>query len=318
MKLARRSLLSGLAAAPLAASFSGLVEAATSRTFFARHNLPIGLQVYTLAGQQPVADVDALFASIAQMGYKIIELPNTLGSTPKALRAAADKAGLAITSLHAPLMGFGKSLSLVGDPANLADALGELGAKWAVAPLLLLPNTFRGPAPGETFSAAITKAVQSAGVDLWKKTAALLNERASLLKAHGVRVGYHNHNLEFAPLGGTTGFGILQSETDPRLVSFEVDIGWVAAGGLDPVKFFNTLSGRVYQVHVKDLRASTKTNFAFEMDPTEVGSGKLAWRPILDAAYRAGARNFYVEQEPPFVLPRLESATKSIAFLKGV
>ena len=51
------------------------------------------------------------------------------------------------------------------------------------------------------------------------------------------------------------------------------------------------------------------------MKPAEVGSGMLDWASILPAAYDAGVRHFYVEQEPPFAMPRIEAARKSFGFL---
>jgi sugar phosphate isomerase/epimerase len=54
------------------------------------------------------------------------------------------------------------------------------------------------------------------------------------------------------------------------------------------------------------------------MDPTEVGSGKLDWAKILPAAYRAGVRKFFVEQEAPFERSRLEAAAISFKYLDKV
>jgi sugar phosphate isomerase/epimerase len=69
---------------------------------------------------------------------------------------------------------------------------------------------------------------------------------------------------------------------------------------------------------VKDIKADTQANFALKMDPTEVGSGKLDWKKLLPAAYAAGVRGFYVEQEPPFARPRIEAAKISYDYLAGV
>ena len=60
-------------------------------------------------------------------------------------------------------------------------------------------------------------------------------------------------------------------------------------------------------MHVKDLKASTRPNFAFRMDPADVGSGTMNWKALLPAAYAHGVRDFFVEQEPPFDKPRMES-----------
>ncbi len=314
----RRSLLTGLAATGVFAMLEGTAMAAPKKSFFSRVGLPIGLQLYTL-GDEVARDLDATFAKVAALGYRDIELPQLYGRTPADIRAAADRAGLAITSLHLALStkGFTSGLSLASDSAQIADSLGALGATWGVAPIMLFPDNWKA-APGETFQAAIGRAMVASGPDIWKRTAALLNEKAAVLKPLGIRTGYHNHNLEFAPLGKTTGWEILLAETDPALISLEVDIGWVAAAGLDPVAFLERHRGRVSHLHVKDLKPGKPANFALSMDPSEVGAGKQDWARILPAALKAGARHFYVEQEPPFAIPRMEAIKRSHDFLAGL
>ena len=66
---------------------------------------------------------------------------------------------------------------------------------------------------------------------------------------------------------------------------------------------------------IKDLKASTQPNFALTMDPTEAGTGEQDWAKILPAAEAAGVVHYYVEQEPPFAMPRIESARRSFAYL---
>lgn len=308
----RRALLSGLGVTALAAA-SG-ASAKDHGTFFERIGLPVGLQIYTLGGDVG-KDVDATFARVAAIGYREIELPNFFGLKPADVAAAAKRAGLTISSVHLPLMPLGPAgVTLVSEPAQVADALGAIGAKWAVAPTVLLPSDFR-PKAGESFSVSIARSVAAAGEDIWKRSAALLNEKASALKPLGIKVGYHNHNLEFAAVGKTTGWDILWRETQPDLVSFEVDLGWVATAGLDPVTFLDKTRGRVRLVHVKDIAKDNPQSFQISMMPTEVGAGTLDWARILPAAHRAGVRHFYVEQEPPFTIPRIEAAARSYAFL---
>jgi sugar phosphate isomerase/epimerase len=315
MHISRRSLLQGFCTAGACAMLDRPAIADTATNFFQRRGLPMGLQTYTL-GEEAGKDIDATFAAVAAIGYRDIELPNLYGRKPAEIRQAAERAGLTISSLHVP---FGRSgeapgLSATGNPAEIAENLGALGATRAVMPIMLLPENFR-PNAGEGFAAAITRGVAAAGADLWKQTAAVLNERGAALKPAGIRVGYHNHNFEFAPIGETTGWDILVAETDPELVSFEVDTGWVATAGLDPVAFFEPLKGRVAQLHVKDVAASNHANFALSMQPAEVGAGTLDWARLLPAAHAAGARHFYVEQEPPFAIPRMESIRRSYAYL---
>ncbi|MET0588207.1 MAG: sugar phosphate isomerase/epimerase [Novosphingobium sp.] len=289
-------------------------SSSSQRPFFERIGKPIGLQIYTL-GPEAGRDIDATFAQVAQIGYREIELPGLFGKKPADLGAAAARAGLTISSLHLPLVAnSGPGLSLGSDASQIAEALAALGAHWAVAPILLFPPGFR-PQSGESMEAAISRSVTAAGEDIWKKTANLLNTKGSELKPLGFKVGYHNHNLEFAPVGNTRGWDILWRETQPDLVSFEIDLGWIATAGLDPVEFLKSARGRVRLLHVKDVAAGNTVNFGITMKPAEVGSGTLDWVRILPEAQRAGVEHFLVEQEPPFTIPRIEAAAKSYAFL---
>ena len=151
---------------------------------------------------------------------------------------------------------------------------------------------------------ALARTVSESGPDLWKRTAADLNRIGASLQGAGIRVGYHNHNLEFMPVGGTTGWDILWRETDPGLVAFEIDLGGVATAGRDPVRFLKDTKGRVRLLHVKDTGAGNVPGFALGMTPAEVGSGTLDWARILPEAHRVGVEHYLVEQEPPFAIPR--------------
>jgi len=287
---------------------------AAPKGFFARRGLPIGLQLYTLGGVVG-SDLEATMLRVGAIGYREVELPSYLGHKPAELRAVADKAGVKITSLHIGAKSMGGSPGLDWEPARLAADLKILGADSVVVPIAPMPAGGGRPNPGEEGGAFMSRVISSQGPDYWKGIAALLNERGAALAAEGLKLGYHNHNIEFAPLGGTTGWDILVKETNPKFVSFELDVGWVAAAGLDPVAMLRRLSGRVTKLHVKDLLATTQPNFALKMDPTEVGSGTIDWKRLLPAAYRAGVRHFYVEQEPPFKFDRLVSVAKNYAYL---
>ncbi|MEY4270008.1 MAG: hypothetical protein RLZZ58_1224 [Pseudomonadota bacterium] len=297
-------------------------SARPTASFFQRVNLPIGLQLYTL-GDAPRQDLDATLARVAAIGYRDIELPNLLGKSAAEVKAAADRAGLKISALHVPGAPIGGPAAgtLQEPPEKTAEMLAALGAANAVVPIMLLPTGLR-PAAGESFQSAIARVVAAAGTDIWKRTAALLNERAAALKPMGIHLGYHNHNMEFAAIGAdggkTSGWRILTQETERDLVSFEIDVGWVAAAGLDPVAFLNKHKGRIRQLHIKDILAPGTPNYALMMDPTQIGDGVLDWARILPAAHKAGVRNFYVEQEPPFTIDRIDAIKRSFDYLAAL
>jgi sugar phosphate isomerase/epimerase len=315
----RRMALAGLiAAAGVGMMGSAAAEAAPRRKFFERIGKPIGLQLYTL-GDAPEKDLEGTLAKVAAIGFRDLELPSLLGKTPAELKAAAARHGVNFSCIHLAALPFmpPTALTMLSPAQRLVDELGALGVKHAVLPINLLPEGFQMK-PGEGFLAALMRGSNEQGVDGWKRTAAVLNEKAAALKPHGISVGYHNHNHEFAPIGKTSGWEVLVKETDKSLVGFEVDLGWIAASGRDPVAFLNRHKGRVRWVHVKDVKATTVANYLLKMDPTEVGSGKLDWARVLPAARKAGCEHFYLEQEPPFNIERIDAAAKGFAFLKSL
>lgn len=308
--LCRRGFLTATGAA-LAGPAMGAAQ-----PFFKRHGLPIGIQLYTV-GADAAKDLDGTLKALSAIGYRSVESAGFLGRTPAQFRAALDAAGLACPSTH--IQGRGGANSFSGDLGKLGEALTTIGVKTAVMVVPYLPDRLdQRPASGEDVWDWLRRVMSQLTADDYKMNADFLNAKAAGLKAAGIKVGYHNHNFELAPVGSTTGLEILLKNTDPSLVTFEMDLGWVAAAGADPAALLNKHRGRFTMVHIKDLKATTKPNFALRMDPTEIGSGFVDWARILKTAYASGVRGFYVEQEAPFVLPRLEAAKVSHDYLASV
>ena len=312
--VSRRMMLGGALSGAAAMATSGTATAA--QPFFAAKRLPIGIQLYAL-GPEAAKDIDATFAEVARIGFKTVELAGFMGRKPAEVRAALDRAGLACASVHVQGRAMGPDGGLDGDLVQLADALNAVGAKQAVMPIFFIPERFK-LAPGEDRGGFLRRVATGMTADDWAFNADFLNEKGSALKTAGLTLGYHNHNCEFAPVAGTNGLEILLKRTDPSLVNFEIDVGWVAAAGHDPIALMAKHKGRFNLMHVKDLKASTKPNFVLSMDPTEVGSGVLDWKRLLPAAHAAGVRHFFFEQEPPFARSRIEAARISFDYLARV
>lgn len=292
------------------------VPAAAAAPFFRSRSLPIGIQLYTL-GPDAAKDLDGTLAAVAKIGFRTVELAGLLGRTAAEFKAALDKAGLKSPSAH--IQARGGQDSFQGDLGKLAEDLKLLGVTSAVMPMFYIPERFGAPSAADGGLAGyLTRVATGLTADDWKMNAEFLNKRAAALKPAGIKVGYHNHNLEFAPVGGSTGLEILLAETDPALVTFEMDVGWVAAAGADPYALLAKHKGRFSLMHVKDIKADTKANFALKMDPADIGSGSLDWKRLLPAAYESGVRGFFLEQEPPFTRPRIEAAKIGHDFLAQV
>jgi sugar phosphate isomerase/epimerase len=303
----RRACLAAALATPFAASAAW----ASSRPFFRRHGLPLGLQLYALGDIS--ATLDAALGRLASIGYRTVELAGHYGRTPTELRQALDKAGLKCTSSHV-------MLGPNHDFAKLAAEARVIGFDRVITPMFNMPAGANLHAQaGESYMDVLSRVARDMTPEQWKAQAAFLNRAGETLRAEGLRLGYHNHNVEFSPRpDGRTGYDILLHETNPALVTFEMDAGWVASTGLDPIQLLKAHPGRFELMHVKDLKASNRPNFALQIDATEVGSGTMDWKHILPVAYAAGVRRFFVEQEPPFIRDRLEAAKINFQYLDGL
>jgi sugar phosphate isomerase/epimerase len=287
--------------------------APTATPFFHRTGIPIGLQLYTV-GDDMKKDFAGTLSAIAAIGYRAVEPAGLLDHSPAEWHKALNHLHLKCPSIHVPPKAkAGLSLSDVDALAKVAHTLG-IGT--IVCPIFNFPDRLpRDLQPGESFSQLMARLAAAMTVEEWKENAGFLNQKGAALKKHGLHLAYHNHNVEFTPVADTTAFDLLVQGTDPHLVSFEMDAGWVAAAGVDPASLLARYPHRFTAMHVKDVKASTKPNFALQLDPCEVGQGTIAWNDLLPKAYAANVHQYYVEQEPPYAIPPLESVAISFKYL---
>ena len=227
-------------------------------------NLPIALQMYTVR-DDAAKDFAGTIAEVAKIGFAGVELAGRGSLSVMELKSLLDNHHLQVCGSHVALDALEKDVAKVIEE-NLA-----LGNPYVIVPYL--GNEHRGSA------------------DAYKKVAASLNKFGETVRAHGLTLGYHNHDFEFKTLdNGQTGMDILLGETDPALVKAEVDTYWVLVAGLDPVAFIQKHSGRVPLLHIKD-RDKTDGSFA------EVGTGDLPLDALVAAAPGVGAQWLIVEQD---------------------
>lgn len=116
---------------------------------------------------------------------------------------------------------------------------------------------------------------------------------------------------------------VLMRETEPEYVSFELDAGWCAAAGFDPIAFVEQYSGRVKLIHIKEssqvvgpqppMDFSTLPRdengapiFSDELKKTmeeldrincRAGEGLVDWKALKEAADQNGCQAYIVERE---------------------
>jgi sugar phosphate isomerase/epimerase len=129
------------------------------------------------------------------------------------------------------------------------------------------------------------------------------------VKAAGMTFGVHNHTPEFASEGGVVFYDELLRLTDPRLVVFEMDCGWVAAAGRNPVDYLSKTPERFPLLHVKDMAKEASGQF----HSTVMGRGVVDYKPILRAA--TGLKHYFIEQEE-FDLDTMEALRLDAEYMR--
>jgi sugar phosphate isomerase/epimerase len=226
---------------------------------------PVGIQLYTLRSAM-AEDLEGTIERVAEIGYGEVEFAGYFDRTPAQVRAVLDRVGLKAPATHLGIEQVRDNLDATIESAR------TIGIQWLVVPSL--PGSMRN-------------------VDGYREAAAILNLAGERAKAAGIGVGFHNHDVEFRPVDGRVPMDILIEETDPDLVTFELDLYWISRAGRDPLEYLNAHPGRFTMVHVKDMDASD------EMRMVDPGEGIIDFPAIHAARERAGIRHWFVEHDRP-------------------
>lgn len=120
-------------------------------------------------------------------------------------------------------------------------------------------------------------------------TAAYVNELGEYAHENGAnKIVLHNHQTEFTtrypdPATGemVSAWQVIEENTDPRYVTFELDVGWAADAGLDVPAWIEEYGDRIELLHVKD---AVNVDAEGDMRQVSLGSGDLDLPAIIAAA----------------------------------
>jgi sugar phosphate isomerase/epimerase len=253
---------------------SGALAAATvigsDRLFAAPVGLPIGLQLYSVRNLLP-KDFDGTLHQLAAAGYKEVEAAGFFEKTAADFGNAMQKAGLKCISTHHALVQLKAQLD------QLIEYGQALGLQYVICSWA---GVHRDPSrTGEL------------NLDDWRYVADQFNAIGAKVKAAGMTFGYHNHIVEFGRENGTIFFDELLKRTDPKVVSFEMDCGWVVVGGHNPVEYLSKYPERFPLLHVKDMVKQPDGKWRNVV----MGKGTIDYKPIFKAA--TGLKHYFIEQE---------------------
>ncbi|WP_275006219.1 discoidin domain-containing protein [Promicromonospora iranensis] len=295
------ALLAGtLAAAPAVAAPS--IGASTTPTTAAQacgadDGLPdskISIQLYTHvneigSGTPSPETIDRVLGEVANAGFTNIEPFSQPYSMPvDEYRAILDRHGLEVSSSHGST-----DWDTWPETVDYAVALGQdyIGT---------------GGMAGSygTYEEALA-------------TAAYVNQLGRYAHEHGAnKIVLHNHQSEFTtryphPETGemVSAWQVIEENTDPRYVTFQLDVGWAADAGIDVAAWIEEYGDRIELLHIKDA-----VNVNAEGDPRQVGLGN----GDLDLPSIIAAAEPYVEYytyEWDYA-PSFESSAESYQYLR--
>jgi len=285
----RRSFLAGAATAMAATGFPAA---------WANEKIQLGIQLYTVRDDL-AKDFEGTLKQLHDIGLRLVQSNLTMAGRPAPqLRKIYDSFGFTWDSIHA------SGPALRDTPQQTIEQAKAVGIKDITCSSPLYPTDPKMMAAGPP-------------LDDWKRNADVFNKIGAMCKAAGMSFGFHNHSREFKPIDGVPAFDTLLAYTDPALVNFEMDIGWVRASGADPAVYLTKYPKRFTALHIKDLTPEGIPNTNNKMNSAIIGKGMVNWTAVLAAARKSAVSRAYLEIEEPYNPSPLGMVKASYEFLKG-
>jgi len=244
-------------------------------------SIPIGLQMYSVR-EDCARDLPGTLSAVAKMGYAGVEFAGYHGYSAQELRGMLDDLGLKCCGTHT-----GLDTLLPGALEATIAFNRTLGNKFLIVPGL--------PEERRNSRAA------------WLETARLFDELAQKVKPHGMRVGYHNHTVEFQPMEGERPWDVFCGNTCQEVVT-QVDTGNAIEGGADPIELLRRYPGRATTVHLKEHSAANQRAL--------IGEGDVNWDEVFAVCESVGGTQWYIVEQESYAYSPLECAKRCLENLR--
>jgi sugar phosphate isomerase/epimerase len=254
---------------------------------------PLGLQLYSLR-EQFKKDVPGTFDEVKKWGITYAEVAGTYDLPVDKFKQELASRGIQPIGAH---FGYERYRD---DAEGVAAEAKALGLKYAGCAWIPHEGDFNEKTCREAIS--------------------VFNKAGEIMAKHGLKFFYHVHGYEFQPHGQGTLLDLLISETNPKLVSYEMDIFWIVFPGQDPVKLFEKYGSRWELAHLKDMRKGTQTGSLSGgtdvKNDAALGSGLMDMPAILSAAKKAGVKWYFIEDESPWSEKQIPQSIKYLEEVK--
>jgi len=244
---------------------------------------PLGVQLFTVRDALQ-RDPRATLARLREIGFTQAELYGLSGRENGlfGLSATEPKNAFAANALSVELAHVDGALT---NTAAIADFAAELGVTTAI---VALPAELGAARNGRW---PVAPADARAQLDV---LAEKLDRTGRDYRARGIQFGYHNHDVELAPVDGIVPLDYLMSRTNPDLVKMELDLGWLALAGANPAEYLRRYSGRVVACHMKDFDARIASDVP-ERKLVEPGAGAVDFGAVAAAMREAKVEHAFIE-----------------------
>ena len=267
----------------------------------------LGIQLYSVRDDMEKDPLGTL-KQLATMGYKDVEHANYVdrkfyGYTASEFKKVLNGLGLKMSSGHSVMSGkhWDESSKDFTDvwKQTIEDAA-IAGQRYVVSPWL-----------DESLRTNYDELVSFLDV---------FNKCGELCKKSGLKFGYHNHDFEFSnSLNGKIIYDIILDNTDPALVTQQMDIGNMYEGGGRPLDLLKKYPGRFESMHVKDeILAPKKEGSKATYESSVLGKGIVPVKEVVDLAKKiGGTTEFIIEQESYQGKTPIESVHEDLKIMRG-
>ena len=245
--------------------------------------IPVALQLYSVR-EDCAKDFIGTIRKVSEIGYEGVEFAGYYEKKAKELKKIIDDFGLKVAGTHLSIE------SLLGEELQKTIEFNSiLGNKFLIVAGLYEEHR--------------------SSKDAWLKTAGLFNEISEKIKPYGMKIGYHNHWIEFEPIYGGTLWDIFLNATNNDVV-MQLDTGNAMKGGGNPVEIFKKCPGRVSTIHLKEFSSAN--------DKVDFGEGEVNWDEILNLCETAGETEWYIVEQEKYAHPPIDCVKLCLKNLKRV
>lgn len=265
-------------------SLAGLGAAVQPLSTFSPKRIKRPGIILGLVGEALEADYESALARLAEMGYREVEFGGHFGPSREAFRNALRRHRLKAVVGGSSIANLKEEMDRHIDNCHFFDKK-YLVCYW--------PWMHSG---------------EQVTLDEVKRTAATFNEMGERCRKEGLKFAFHNHDKEFREVDGQVIYDVFLEETDPELVTMEIDLYWIRKGGGDPIDYFKRYPGRFELCHVKDMDDSADRGIIV------AGKGIIDFKEIFRHAKQAGLKHFIVERDR--AEDGMKTAAEAAAFLR--